>query len=73
MKEYVNSQKFTSTTEIMEEMKAMFGDVLNQLMETELETKLRYEKVKVPRIMSKANVEKLPELAFKKDGKNAVG
>ena len=28
MKEYVNSQKFTSTTEIMEAMKAMFGDVL---------------------------------------------
>ena len=30
MKEYVNSQKFTSTTEIMEAMKVMFGDVLQR-------------------------------------------
>ena len=37
MKEYVNSQKFTSTTEIMEAMKAMFSDVLQQVMEAELE------------------------------------
>ena len=44
MKEYVNSQKFTSTTEIMEAMKAMFGDVLQQVMEAELDTKLGYEK-----------------------------
>ena len=44
MKEYVNSQKFTSTTEIMEAMKAMFSDVLQQVMEAELETKLGYEK-----------------------------
>lgn len=46
MKEYVNSQKFTSTTEIMEAMKAMFGDVLQQVMEAELDTKLGYEKSK---------------------------
>ena len=44
MKEYVNSQKFTSTTEIMEAMKVMFGDVLQQVMEAELDTKLGYEK-----------------------------
>lgn len=44
MKEYVNSQKFTSTTEIMEEMKAMFGDVLQQVLKAELDTKLGYEK-----------------------------
>ena len=44
MKEYVNSQKFTSTTEIMEAMKTMFGDVLQQVMEAELDTKLGYEK-----------------------------
>ena len=35
MKEYVNSQKFTSTTEIMEAMKTIFGDVLKQVMEAE--------------------------------------
>lgn len=44
MNEYVNSQKFTSATEIIEEMKAMFGDVLQQVMEAELDTKLGYEK-----------------------------
>ena len=48
MKEYVNSQKFTSTTEIMEAMKAMFGDVLQQVMEAELDTKLGYEKSEIP-------------------------
>ena len=48
MKEYVNSQKFTSTTEIMEAMKAMFGDVLQQVMEAELDTKLGYEKSERP-------------------------
>lgn len=53
MKEYVNSQKFTSTTEIMEAMKAMFGDVLQQVMEAELDTKLGYEKAKEPRMMTK--------------------
>lgn len=44
LKEYVNSQNFTSTTEIIEAMKAMFGDVLQQVMEAELDTKLGYEK-----------------------------
>lgn len=44
MKEYVNSQKFTSTTEIMEAMKSMFGDVLQQVMEAELDTNLGYGK-----------------------------
>lgn len=44
MKEYVNSQKFTSTSEIMDAMKSRFCDVLNQIMEAELETKLGYEK-----------------------------
>ena len=44
MKEYVNSQKFSSTTEIMEAMKAMLGDVLQQVMEAELDAKLGYEK-----------------------------
>ena len=31
MKEYVNSQKFTGTTEIMDAMKTLLGDVLNDL------------------------------------------
>ena len=44
MREYVNSQKFTSTSEVMEAMKDMFRDVLQQVMEGELEDKLGYEK-----------------------------
>ena len=44
MKEFVNSQKFTSTTDIMNSMKELFSDVLQQVMEAELEEKLGYEK-----------------------------
>jgi putative transposase len=44
MKEYVNSQKFNSTTEVMAAMKEMFKDVLQQVMESELDNKLGYEK-----------------------------
>lgn len=44
MKEYVNSQKFNSTTEVMTAMKEMFKDVLQQVMECELDNKLGYEK-----------------------------
>lgn len=44
MKEYVNSQKFSSTTDVMVAMKEMFKDVLQQVMESELENKLGYEK-----------------------------
>ena len=44
LKAYVNSQKFNSTTEIMTAMKEMFRDVLQQVMESELDTALGYEK-----------------------------
>ncbi len=44
MKEYVNSQNFGSTTEVMAAMKEMFRDVLQQVMECELDNKLGYEK-----------------------------
>ena len=44
MKEYINSQKFSSTTEVMSAMKEMFKDVLQQVMESELDNKLGYEK-----------------------------
>ena len=40
LKEFVNSQHFTSTTEIMESMKELFSEVLQQVMEAELEEKL---------------------------------
>lgn len=44
LKEFVNSQHFTSTTDIMNSMKELFSDVLQQVMEAELEEKLGYEK-----------------------------
>jgi len=44
MKEYVNSQNFESTADIMAAMKEMFADVLQQVMECELQEKLGYEK-----------------------------
>lgn len=44
MKEYVNSQNFTSTTEVMQAMKEMFKDVLQQVMDSELDEELGYQK-----------------------------
>lgn len=44
LREFVNSQHFTSTTEILNSMKELFSDVLQQVMEAELEEKLGYEK-----------------------------
>lgn len=44
MKEYVRSQKFTSTEEVMTAMKEMFKEVLQQVMECELSDELGYEK-----------------------------
>lgn len=44
LKEYVNSQKFSSTAEVMEAMKTMFADVLQQVMVAELDETLGYEK-----------------------------
>ncbi len=44
LKEFVNSQHFTSTTDIMNSMKDLFSDVLQTVIEAELEEKLGYEK-----------------------------
>lgn len=44
MREFVKSQNFTSTDEIMSAMKDMFKDVLQQVMECELSEQLGYEK-----------------------------
>ena len=37
LKQYVQSQKFTSTAEIMSAMKEMFRDVIQTVMEVELD------------------------------------
>lgn len=44
LKEYVQSQHFESTTEVMTAMKEMFADVLQQVMSCELDAHLGYEK-----------------------------
>lgn len=44
MKEYVESQKFNSTTEVMSAMRELFKDVLQQVMECEMDSVLGYEK-----------------------------
>lgn len=40
LKAYIDSQKFNTTTEIMDALKEMFRDVLQQAMERELEAEL---------------------------------
>ena len=44
MKQYVDSQNFTSTTQIMQAMKELFKDAIQQVMESELDVELGYEK-----------------------------
>ena len=44
MREFVRSQNFTSTEDIMAATKDMFKDVLQQVMECELADELGYEK-----------------------------
>lgn len=44
LKEYVESQHFTSTADIMQAMRDMFRDVIQQVMETELEEELGRER-----------------------------
>lgn len=46
LNEFVNSQQFTSTTDIMNSMKKLFSNVLQTVMEAELEEKHGYEKSK---------------------------
>ena len=43
IKEYVKSENFTNTTDIMESIKTMFADVLNEVLQCELE-QLGYDK-----------------------------
>ena len=44
MKEYVQSQHFTSTAEIMQAMKEMFRDVIQTAMEVEMDEDLGRER-----------------------------
>ena len=44
IKEYVKSEKFTNTTDIMESIKSMFADVLNEVLQCEMDEQLGYDK-----------------------------
>ena len=44
IQEFIREQNFTSTTDIMEAIKDMFRDVLQEVMEAELDTELGYDK-----------------------------
>ena len=44
LKEYVRSQRFTSTADIMQAMKEMFRDVIEQVMEVEMDDELGRER-----------------------------
>lgn len=44
LKEYVQSQRFTSTADIMEAMKEILRDIIQQVMEVELEEELGRER-----------------------------
>ena len=42
IKEYVKSENFTSTNDIMESIKSMFADVLNEVLQCELDEQLTF-------------------------------
>ena len=44
LKEFVQSQHFTSTADIMQAMKEMFRDVIQQVMEVEMDEELGRER-----------------------------
>ena len=44
LKKYVQSQQFTSTADIMQAMKEMFRDVIEQVMEVEMDDELGRER-----------------------------
>ena len=44
LKEYVQSQQFTNTSDIMQAMKEMFRDVIEQVMEVEMDDELGRER-----------------------------
>lgn len=44
IKEYVKSEKFTNTTDIMESIKSLFADVLNEVLQCEMDEQLGYDK-----------------------------
>lgn len=44
IREYVKNEKFTNTNDIMESIKSMFADVLNEVLQCEMDEQLGYDK-----------------------------
>ena len=68
LKEYVQSQQFASTADIMQAMKEMFRDLLEQVMEVEMDDELGRERCQrdiSEQIKELYNVEISPELVSK--------
>lgn len=55
VKDLVNEQKFTSTSDIMQCMKGMFADVLEQTLQAEMDIQLGYDHAQRRTIDGKKN------------------
>ena len=66
MREFVRSQKFTSTDEVMTAMKNMFKDILQEVMNVSLPMSSVTRKVKERRMMNMAKSRKITETAIPK-------
>jgi len=44
IRELIKSEEFKNTGDIMESIKAMFADVMNEILQCEIEEKLGYKK-----------------------------
>ena len=66
MREFVRSQNFTSTDEVMAAMKDMFKDILQEVMDVSFPMNSAMRKVKERRMMNVAESRKITETATRK-------
>ena len=66
MREFVRSQNFTSTDEVMTAMKDMFKDILQEVMDVSFPMNSAMRKVKERRMMNVAESRKITETATRK-------
>ena len=66
MREFVRSQNFTSTDEVMTAMKNMFKDILQEVMNVSLQMSSATRKAKERRMMNAATSRKITETATQK-------
>ena len=66
MREFVRSQNFTSTDEVMTAMKDMFKDILQEVMDVSFPMNSAMRKVKERRMMNVADSRKITETATRK-------